>query len=160
MNTKSEILNKEFDFKVHHTGLNFDSDFFIKDSYRVSINNESFDYFQGIGHRIEINRFHRVEAKKWLNFRAHKDNQSYSYLLSELNKHTKPKALNIDDILFCLVIDAYCGSLSFSEFCDNYGYDNDSLKVLNIYLDCEKTKDRLNRLGIDIDAANELFSDY
>lgn len=160
MKTRSEILNKDFNFKVHHTGLNFDSDFFIKDSYKIFINNEAFEYFQGIGHRIEKSRYRRDDAKKWLNFRAHKDSESYSYLVSKLQNCTRTKELNIDDVLFCLVIDSYCGSLSFSEFCDNYGYDNDSLKALNIYLDCEKTKDKLNRLGIDIETANQLFSDY
>lgn len=49
------------------------------------------------------------------------------------------------NILFSnLVSDARCvHENSFPDFCDNYGYDNDSIKALNIYKSCKKEKKKL-----------------
>lgn len=163
MNTKSDILNKEFDFKVNHIGLNFDDNFWLKDSYIITINNIRFDYFQGIGHReVKKNLFinDKLKAEKLLNFNARKEVESYNYLLTKLNTYTQPKNINIDDVLYCLVLDSDLGNYSFSDFCDILGYDNDSIKALDIYLKCEKTKDKLHKIGINIENAIELFQDY
>ena len=47
------------------------------------------------------------------------------------------------DILSCLYWDSLSGSESFNDFCDNYGYDNDSLKALDIYRNCMDTATKL-----------------
>jgi len=160
MKAQSNILNKSFDFEAIHLQLSFDENFWLKDSYNIIINGQSFSYFSGIGHRVEKNSYSRDEAKKWLNFSSRKNVESYNYLVIQLNTFTKPKPLNIDDILYCLVLDSYCGSLSFDDFCDDFGYSNDSINHLNLYRECSKTAKKLQKIGINIDEANELFQDY
>ncbi len=54
--------------------------------------------------------------------------------------------------LSCLVADARAAhEQSFVDFCNNYGYDTDSIKALNIYKSCKKQHKKLcNLLGEDL----------
>lgn len=47
------------------------------------------------------------------------------------------------DVLACLT-KHNCGT--FDEFCDEYGYDNDSIRALNIYKACSKEYNDLQRI--------------
>jgi len=59
----------------------------------------------------------------------------------------------LDDILQCLFSDADAGSQSFNDFCDNFGYDNDSLKALDTYRACMESASKLRTaLGKEYDA--------
>ena len=78
----------------------------------------------------------------------------------ELNKVSKPKPLNIDDILFCLVLDAQSGTESFEDFCDNFGYNEDSVKHNEIYKSCQKNGKKVKTFIKDLEKASELFQDY
>ncbi len=49
-------------------------------------------------------------------------------------------------VLYCLLADAECGSLSFDDFCDNYGYDSDSMSDFKIYQACMQTTKDINNL--------------
>jgi hypothetical protein len=49
-----------------------------------------------------------------------------------------------DTVFANLISDARCvHQSSFPDFCDNYGYDNDSIKALNIFKSCKKQKKKL-----------------
>lgn len=95
--------------------------------FKIAFNGHWFDYFQGTGH-----------AKKF----SVKD-------LAEIRSNTHKKLYRVDsekltvfnefDFLYCIKLDAECGFQSFSEFCDNMSYSNDSLKALDIYRACEDT---------------------
>jgi hypothetical protein len=61
----------------------------------------------------------------------------------DLPRPVKPK---IRDIMECLLMDAEAGNMGFSEWCSHYGYDNDSLKALNTYRQCEDTLGHLLRV--------------
>lgn len=54
---------------------------------------------------------------------------------------TKPTAY---DILACLTADM--GDVSFIEFCDNFGYDNDSIKTQKTYVACVEQSKELHKL--------------
>lgn len=45
---------------------------------------------------------------------------------------------SLDNVLYSLYMDAQAGAMSFSEFCSDFGYDNDSISALNTYRACEK----------------------
>lgn len=47
------------------------------------------------------------------------------------------------DVLECLKLDVECGSMSFVDFCDNFGYSDDSLSALDIYRACQDTAKKL-----------------
>ena len=162
MKTLSKVLNKEFEFSVKHIGLEYDENFWLKDSYIITINKQRFEYFQGIGFRESKNKLRLTKDafNKWTKFSSIKENDAYDYLVTQLNSCSKPKVINIDDVLHSLILDSQCGSETFSDFCDNFGYDNDSIKHLNIYLECEKIAKKIQSIGINIYESSELFNEY
>lgn len=161
MKTLSKILNKEFDFKVNHLGLFVNDDLFIQDRYLVIIEGQDFEYSCGIGHRVaKIELKLCKEFKKVMNKTPQKTKSNLLLYADELNKVSKPKPLNIDDVLFCLVLDAQSGAESFEDFCDNFGYNEDSIKHNEIYKACQKNGKKVKTFIKDIEQASELFQDY
>lgn len=54
-----------------------------------------------------------------------------------VNKTNRPKKPTKKDILFSMMMDDVSG-LNFNDFCNEFGYDNDSIKALKIYKGCLK----------------------
>lgn len=50
------------------------------------------------------------------------------------------------DVLYSLLSDADAGSRTFNEFCDDYGYDADSRRALDTYLECQQAHTDLVRV--------------
>ena len=50
------------------------------------------------------------------------------------------------DVLDCLLSDAESGAETFDDFCANLGYDTDSRKALNQYLECHAIGAKVRRL--------------
>lgn len=159
MKTTSTILNKEFDFKFNHLGLFLTDGLHIHDKYIVIIEGQDFEYSCGIGHRIK-NNIDRGEFSKLMNRNPKKDKASLYLYIDQLKQCSKPKPLNIDDILYSLLLDSQAGAESFDDFCDNFGYDNDSIKANEIYKDCQKNAKKVKTFISNLDEANELFSNY
>ena len=138
MKTLSKILNKEFDLVVNHLGLFLSDELHIHDKYIVIINQQDFEYSCGIGHRIELDRFKRETFQKLMNRNPKKEKANLYLYIDELKAVSKPKPLNIDDVLYSLILDIQAGAESFDDFCDNLGYNNDSIKANDIYKACQK----------------------
>lgn len=68
---------------------------------------------------------------------------------------------NINDFVWCLLMDAqaYECSYNFADFCNEMGYDDDSMKAYKIYLACKKQAERLHKLFNDteIESLKEAF---
>jgi len=47
------------------------------------------------------------------------------------------------DVLACISSDAYCPD-TFQDFCEEYGYEEDSIKALQTFQRCERFSKRLN----------------
>lgn len=60
-------------------------------------------------------------------------------------KYNKPQKPKIVDVLSSLVLDAQAGDESFSNWCDNFGYDSDSISAFSTYQACENTAKMLRR---------------
>lgn len=54
-----------------------------------------------------------------------------------VDKNSKPKKPLKKDVLFSLMMDDV-SEMSFNDFCDEFGYDNDSIKALKIYEGCQR----------------------
>ena len=71
---------------------------------------------------------------------------------------------SLKDFLYALIMDseAYSGSYNFIDFCNNYGYDSDSIKSLKIYNACKKQYDRFNKLFNESEQQQlqEYFTEY
>ena len=160
MKTLSKILNKEFEFTVNHLGLFLTDELRICDKYIVIIEGQDFEYSGGIGRRIEIDGFKKEAFQKLMNRNPQKTKSNLLLYIDELKKVSKPKPLNIDDVLYNLVLDSQAGAESFDDFCDNFGYDNDSIKVNEIYRACQKNSKKVRTFIKDLEQAGELFQDY
>lgn len=68
------------------------------------------------------------------------------------NDAVKQKVImNDEDLKYalkCIIDDALSGTYSFEEFCNEFGYDEDSRRAEKIYKACANTYNRLSALGI------------
>tara|TARA_R100000541_G_C1897352_1_gene84085 strand:+ start:93478 stop:94065 length:588 start_codon:yes stop_codon:yes gene_type:complete len=65
-------------------------------------------------------------------------------------------------VLYSLLLDSDCGHELFEDFCNNCGYDQDSIKSLEIYRACQKNAKQLNSLFTQkqLEELRELLEDY
>jgi hypothetical protein len=62
----------------------------------------------------------------------------------------------LDDVMSCLASDANAGQQSFRDFCDDFGYDEDSRSAYRTWQACQLTHSKLARLfGPDLQAVLE-----
>jgi hypothetical protein len=76
----------------------------------------------------------------------HQKNQQQ--VLDEFVNVTDPPKFDLESFRYCLFSDAQCGMLTFSEFCNECGYDTDSRQVYKIHKTCIKTLEKLLELGV------------
>lgn len=58
----------------------------------------------------------------------------------------KPKPPTAAAVLYSLFVDSEASSKSFQEWCDDLGYDSDSIKAFNTYRQCEAVSGKLQQL--------------
>lgn len=78
-----------------------------------------------------------------------------------VNEYGKPEKPTKKDILYSLIMSDVSG-LNFDDFCNEFGYDNDSIKALKIYEACQKeTKAYYNMFDSEErEVLRELLEDY
>jgi hypothetical protein len=160
MKTLSTILNKEFDFKAVHIGLFLNDDLWMHDKWKVVINGQDFDYNTGIGHRVEDIPFNKAEFKRVMSINLKKEKENLLLYIDNLKSVSKVKPLNIDDVLYSLILDCEAGQMLFSDFCDNFGYDEDSIAHNEIHKQCQANTKKVRMFIPNIEEAAELFQDY
>lgn len=109
------------------------------------------EVIQQIAHRITITKARAPIAVKSDNWQDTATQWLYKLPNGETGDYytgsgikTKPTGL---DILASLSNDAQAAECSFEDFCDNYGYSNDSLKALDIYRACALNAKKLKNIG-------------
>lgn len=58
----------------------------------------------------------------------------------------QPKAPRNSDIMYSLLLDSEASDYSFSEWCDNFGFDSDSISAFNTYQQCENIGKQLKKV--------------
>lgn len=91
---------------------------------RRAVHVESFEYRTGTGHRRK----------------PRKTSPSY------LDNTPRPQLPEVASVIHCLLSDADAGSESFNDFCDNFGYDRDSIKAFKTYQACMESADKVHRI--------------
>ena len=94
-----------------------------------------------IGYDTDSNMAKMNTYKCKLTYNNKSMNFNYSIVIS-LTKND----ITIDNCLYSLLLDADSIDYTFNEFCDNFGYNHDSMKANKIYKACIKTSKQLNRL--------------
>lgn len=119
----------------------------------VTINQISFEYRTGLGHRTDffqgVRRMGQGEYGHGYT-RNKRPANSVKIESAKCYAHTP----TIESVLECLFLDADAGSESFNDFCDNLGYSKDSIKALDTYRACMDTKEKL-RKALGADYANQ-----
>lgn len=91
------------------------------DQWRVELSNKmgmwSTDYFTGLGLRTKPNTWGERKLKK----------------------------PTVADVLHSLFMDASAADYNFSDWCDEFGYSDDSIKALNMYKTCLDTATALRK---------------
>jgi hypothetical protein len=93
-------------------------------------------YYTGLGLRTPIPQLYlRMNPPR-------RGTLAYAQLEKATRKPITPKKA---DILYSLFMDASAAEYNFDDWCDSYGYSNDSIKALNTYKECLETAQRLRR---------------
>jgi len=94
-------------------------------------------------------------AKQWkatfTNNKNRRFSESFDYFTGSAIKSTP----TVDEVLGCLISDSMANDMFFEDWCYELGYDTDSRKALQTYLDCQEICKKLHILGIDIAAERE-----
>lgn len=103
----------------------------LADHWTAKIGGHNFDYFTGLGLRKSA-------------FGRKNPYPSRTVAHIEWNaQHVHPVAPSPVDVLSALARDATAHELTFSEWCDDYGYDCDSIKAQDTYRACLRNTDKL-----------------
>ena len=63
-------------------------------------------------------------------------------------RNSQPTAPDIVDVLYCLISDSEAGREVFADFCENFGYDQDSRKAFETWQACQNAYVELRKLGV------------
>jgi hypothetical protein len=77
-----------------------------------------------------------------------------------IGKYNRPDPAGF---LYCMISDMDCGEYSsFQDFCDNLGYDNDSIKALETYQACQQGARKFRQVvtTAEVEKLREVLQDY
>lgn len=115
--------------------------------WNVNINGENFEYKTGLGHFTPLYKPRKTgclgaKNKRPENSMAIKGKNGFHSGWLHVPK--------IEEILNCLFMDSGSADISFYDFCQDFGYSDDSLKALDIYRACGDNARKLRKaLGKD-----------
>lgn len=118
---------------------------------------ETFDYFTGVGHRAP------AEWKPGAPFYdGGQKPRPGSLLYQNWHKSGKPQEPDAADVLHCLILDASAVGQSFTSWCEEFGYDEDSRKAEATYRACQENADKLARVfdSVALEALRDALQDY
>jgi hypothetical protein len=126
----------------------------VCDKFTVTLGVQSWDYYQGLGHRIAawgvISDKRLVKSGKSVQGGKNHGHSIYCIL---------PTAASV---LYSLLLDGLSAEQTFSDWCCDFGYDTDSRKALNSYMTCQDTLGKLRKVftPAQIDELQVILEDY
>ena len=66
----------------------------------------------------------------------------------------------LDACLYALCMDAEAEKMTFEEWCQEFGFNSDSIKDLKTYQQCVENGRRLSLAGVDIEAERLRLADF
>jgi hypothetical protein len=112
------------------------------DQWQVTIKGWSIPYYTGLGCRSEPKIKPRYDGARPPRYGT----LAYETMMREVDATRKPVKPTIANVLRSLMLDSDAGSESFNDFCSNFGYDNDSIKALNVYKACMDIHDNMRKV--------------
>ena len=136
------------------------------DAWLFTINNQSFNYFTGLGHREKNTPALRGQVAYGFQGLTYEDKEGKTVYgrkyLAKVEASRKPQNPAIAGLLYSLILDGTACNESFAAWCDNFGYDTDSRKALETYEQCKKGFDKLRKVlsSGQIEHVRKLLEDY
>lgn len=167
------LVSNNVSFSVQYLGVKekaLDSDTGM-DEWRITFSTdkskEIFEFCTGMGHR----KWDKPYSSKVVLPHGVK---SYPYTYKDLGKegtvhyenmaraNLKPVCPHATDLLYCIVLDSEACDYSFKDWCENFGYDEDSRKALKIYLQCQENGEKLRKIfkNETLEQIKSLLQDY
>lgn len=127
---------------------------------------EEFAFYTGLGLRAPATAKDKQEAAWGYQGLTEKDKQGLTpygrRYLADVEKKRKPESPRSASVLHSLLLDAEASVTSFRNWCDEFGYDNDSISARNTYDACQENADKLKRIFNleQLDQLAEALQDY
>lgn len=162
-----ELLNKKgIKYSFNYLGAPHDDEW-PHDLWNITFHNtssiETFTYKTGLGHREDKGCKFHFNTNFMKEIKAHRDALNPD---GKLHFNVKPSlyavAPTAASVLYCLLLDASASEENFKSWCDNFGYDSDSLKALSIYNACIENAEKINKIfkPATIEQLNTLLEEY
>jgi hypothetical protein len=117
-------------------------------------------YYTGTAHRV-LSAIGVMDKKRIQ--RDYKGSINLRHMLAKNEKeNARPQIPHIAGILHSLTLDASANDYSFNDWCDNFGYESDSIKALSMYQACCAIAKELYSLfnRSELCELSELLQDY
>lgn len=127
---------------------------------------QEFDFYTGLGLREDATAKEKKQAAwgyQGLTENDKKGLTSYGRrYLADVEKLRKPVSPTAAGVLYCLIHDAEAAHTTFRNWCDEFGYDDDSIKARATYDACQETSDKLQKVFNwgQIEQLSEAVQDY
>ena len=161
------LKQNNISFRVHFAGTShkFGNEM---DSWLVVIGGEKFDFYTGIGHRIQQHRnayklnesqINKAKSLKDLLGKDRLDSTIYKLPNSSSTYAVSPTQAGV---LYCLLLDANGAEQNFHDWCSDYDYNSDSLSDRNVYDACCETLNKVRKIFTHSqrEVLRELLQDY
>lgn len=134
----------------------------------IKLNNDIFYLTQGIAQDYlwNENKSYVYRTRVYIEYKGHRTSFFFHGSIHDYNNgKTYYNKKEFPFILYCFLSDAHSGYLTFDNFCSEFGYDTDSRKAEKIYKACERSMEKIYKLGIQsetelCDLLNELNEKY
>lgn len=120
------------------------------DKWAITIANQQFEFFTGLGLRAEATTETRKQAAYSF---PHLNKNDLSGIttygrryLAEIEKLRKLKPPTAASVLHSLLADSQASIMSFSTWCADFGYTEDSRKAFGVYQTWQANGDKLNKV--------------
>lgn len=150
------LADRGFTFSIIFTGATkkdgWDCDGWIA-VFQTSSNRTENYFYTGVGHRRLV-RPMPTDYKEW---------RRTALIIDDfIKQNLKPVCPTAASVLCSLLICSEAAETSFSDWCDNFGYDNDSITAFNMYRECEETAKKLRKIFSrhEVEALRKLLEDY
>lgn len=166
--------------KVSHQFLGFAKNIngqdWQADRFLIKFKDVEFDFNVGIGNRLSDNKLDKscytwsalckeaLRELKGMYSDCNKVLYSVDHIPTKYDKTHKNMAVapTPASVLYCLISDSEANEYSFNDWCDNFGYNNDSIEAFNTYQACCKIGKDLLRVftRTQIESLREILQDY
>lgn len=148
--------------------------------WKITLNNNTFYYSEGIGlftnggldGRTRLVQRTLATYKEGSNFKIRHALHVQNVHLNDLHRIVRTDRVKVqygslelrppklEDVFYSLTMDSDALEYSFSDWCDNFGYDTDSVKANTTYKLCQENAFMVKGLGFDIEKLREHYQDY